>query len=213
MTDNKTDTEIAADKAGGLLGDLIPVMGFIIIYNVLRRFPGTDTGLFATDTALYWATGFLMLATGYFVISKKLRGEKIPPIMIITALIVGGFGTLGIALQSKTFLFIKPTIQNLFLASLIFGGLAFGKNLWKLMFQDVFDLPDFAWRTLAIRWGLLFIGMAAWNEFLWRNFSEDTWANWKLGNMVIVMAFGLAMTPYTLKHLRDEGGDSETPDA
>jgi len=213
MTNSKSDTEIAADKAGDLLGDLLPVVGFILVYNVLRRFPGTDTGLFAKGTALYWATGILMLGTAWAVISKKRQGKKIPPIMIVTAAIVGGFGTLGIALQSPEFLYIKPTIQNLFLAALIFGGLFAGRNLWKLMFQDVFQLPDFAWRTLAIRWGLFFVAMAIWNEVLWRNFSEDTWANWKLGNMVIVFIFGAANTPYTLKHLIEPDEPKETADA
>ncbi|MEO0467799.1 MAG: septation protein IspZ, partial [Pseudomonadota bacterium] len=45
---------------------------------------------------------------------------------------------------------------------------AIGSNIWKVMFEKVFDLPDHAWRTLAIRWGLYFVAMAAWNEYLWR---------------------------------------------
>ncbi len=207
MTDTKSDAEVAADKAGDLLSDLLPVVGFILVYNLLRIFPGEEGTWFAKDKALYWATGVLMIGTAWAVISKKRQGKKIPPIMIITAAIVGGFGTLGIALQSPEFLYVKPTIQNLFLALLIFGGLLMGKNIWKLMFKDVFQLPDFAWRTLAIRWGLFFVAMAIWNEVLYRNFSEDTWANWKLGNMVIVFVFGALNTPYTLKHLIDDESD------
>ena len=118
------------------------------------------------------------------------------------------FGTLGIVFQSKLFLFLKPTIINLLLAGLIFGGLAVGRNIWKMLFHDVFDLPDFAWRTLAIRWGGFFVAMAIWNEILWRNFSEATWANWKLGNIAISMVFAMANLPYTLKHLRPEKEDS-----
>jgi intracellular septation protein len=53
--------------------------------------------------------------------------------------------------------------------------------------------------------------MAAWNEFLWRNFSEATWANWKLGNIVIGIVFALANTPYTLKHMRKP--EAETPES
>ena len=155
MTDTKSDTEIAADKAGDLLGDLLPVIGFIVVYNLMRIFPGEDGGWFAKDKALYWATGVLMIGTAWAVFDKKRQGKKIPPIMIITAMIVGGFGTLGIVLQSPEFLYVKPTIQNLFLASLIFGGLLMGKNLWKLMFKDVFQLPDFAWRTLAHSVGVI----------------------------------------------------------
>jgi intracellular septation protein len=128
------------------------------------------------------------------------------------------------------------------MAGMILIPLMFGKNLWKSLFAKVFDLPDFAWRTLAIRWGLFFVAMAVWNEYLWRMYApgfenplvlagipvapagtydflgltfgaknaEDVWANWKLGNMVIVFLFGALNTPYTLKHLRNT---EEVPEA
>ena len=51
-----------------------------------------------------------------------------------------------------------------------FGSLAFGTNIWKVMFKTVFDLPDHAWTQLAIRWGGYFVFMAAANEFVWRYF-------------------------------------------
>ncbi|MEL7480595.1 MAG: septation protein IspZ [Pseudomonadota bacterium] len=200
--ETKSGVGTAAEKANQIWGDLVPVVLFVLIYNVLRRFP-EDNEWFNPETSLYWATGALILATGAIVGLKALKRQTIPPFLIVTSLIVGGFGTLGIVLQDKTFIYYKPTIQNLFLATLIFGGFLFGRNVWKDMFKTVFDLPDFAWRTLAIRWGLFFIAMAVWNEVLWRLFSEDVWANWKLGNMVIVVAFGAANTPYMLKHLED----------
>ncbi|MEO0981541.1 MAG: septation protein IspZ [Pseudomonadota bacterium] len=171
MTEQKpSDTAVAADKAGQIWNDLIPVVGFIICYNALR-IAGPETGLFSKETALYWATGILIIATAAVVGLKLKRNEPIPPFLIISSLIVGGFGTLGIVLQDKSFLYIKPTIQNLFLAALVFGGFLLGRNIWKEMFKTVFDLPDFAWNQLAIRWGVLFIVMALWNEYLWRTFA------------------------------------------
>lgn len=207
MTDTKSDAATAADKAGSLWGELGPVIAFVVIYNVMLRLPGGD-GLFTSDTALYWATGVLMVATAIVIAIKLVRGEKVPPFLLISSAVIGTFGAIGIIWQSKTFLFVKPTIVNLLYAGVIFGGLAVGRNIWKMLFQSVFQLPDFAWKTLAIRWGLFFIAMAVWNEFLWRNFTEATWANWKLGNIVIVMAFGLLNTPYTLKHLKTTEGAS-----
>ncbi|MEO1472883.1 MAG: septation protein IspZ [Pseudomonadota bacterium] len=202
MADTKSGAATAADKAGSLWGEVGPAIAFVVIYNVMLRLPSGD-GLFTSDTALYWATGVLMVATGAVIAMKLLRGEKVPPFLLISSAVIGVFGAVGILWQSKTFLFVKPTIVNLLYAAVIFGGLAVGRNIWKMLFKNVFDLPDFAWRTLAIRWGLFFIGMAIWNEFLWRNFSEATWANWKLGNFAIVLIFGALNTPYTLKHLQD----------
>ena len=202
MTDSDRQSGAPTNKPGSLWAELGPAISFVVVYNLLLRLPA-DEGLFSKDTALYWATGVLMVATLGVVGAKLVRREPIPPFLIVSSTIIGLFGAIGIAWQSKTFLFIKPTIINLIYAGVIFGGLAVGRNIWRMLFQGLFDLPEHAWRTLAIRWGLFFIVMALWNEYLWRFHSEAVWANWKLGNMVIVMAFALANTPYTLKHLRD----------
>lgn len=200
-TEKNAELGKTAGEARGIWTELGPTLAFIIIYNVMLRLPEGD-GVFSKETALYWATGVLIVTTLGVILQKLLRGEKIPPFLVISSILIGSFGAAGILLQSKWFLFVKPTIINLLYAGVIFGGLAVGRNIWKMLFQSLFDLPDFAWKTLAIRWGLYFIAMAAWNEFLWRTFSEATWANWKLGNLVIGLLFALANTPYTLKHIR-----------
>ncbi len=163
----KSNSSKAADKAGSLWGELGPSILFILFYAVIGRFPD-DAGLFAGPTAIYWATGALMAGTGAVIIYKLVRGEKLPPMLLISGSVVGFFGALTIALQNATFAYIKPTIVNLLFAVVIFGGLAGGTNLWRLMFKHVFDLPNHAWTQLAIRWGLFFIFLALWNEFLWR---------------------------------------------
>ena len=203
MTDtSKTpiDQNDSVKKAGSIWSELGPTLGFILIYNVLLRFPEGD-GLLTKDTALYWATGALIVMTFAVVVHRIINRQKIPPFLLVSSALIGSFGIAGILLQSKIFLFVKPTIINLIYASVIFGGLAVGRNIWKMLFHTIFELPDFAWKTLAIRWGLFFIAMAIWNEFLWRSFTEATWANWKLGNIVITFLFALANTPYTLKHM------------
>ena len=195
------------DSATSLWGELWPVLAFLIIYNVMRRFP--EEGLFSSETALYWATGVLMIGMGYEVIKRLLRKQKISPLMILSAGMVGVFGTLGIFLQSKTFLLHKPTIINVIFASIILGGLMFGRNLWKMMFDGLFSLPDFAWRRITICWGLYFLAMAGWNEFLVATVSEDAWANWKLGNMAIGLVFAMSLVPYTMKYtIEDEAQDA-----
>jgi intracellular septation protein len=229
----KNGVGTAAGKANQVWADFIPVIGFVLVYNVFRRVELLG-GLINKDTAIYWATGVLLLLMAGFLIRQKLRGQEISQMMLFSSLIVGGFGLIGILLQEKAFIYVKPTIQQLFMAGVAIIPLAFGRNVWKALFIKVFDLPDFAWRTLAIRWGLFFVAMAIWNEYLWRMYApgfdvplfiagipvapagsyeflgmtfgardaEDVWANWKLGNMVLFLAFGALNTPYTLKHLR-----------
>lgn len=165
----KSGAATTADKAGQIWADLVPVVAFVLVYNVLRRLK-LDSAWLNSDTALFWATGVLVALTLGFVAAKIVRREPVPLFMLVSSGIVGGFGLLGIVLQDKSFIYIKPTVQQLFLAALIFGSLAMGRNIWKVMFSSVFALPDKAWRTLAMRWGLYFVAMALWNEYLWRTY-------------------------------------------
>lgn len=198
-SEQKTE-QASTRNTGNVWAELGPTLVFVLIYNILLRFPEGD-GLLTKDTALYWATGALIVMTIGVIIQKLLSKQRIPPFLILSSVLIGTFGTIGIVLQSKTFLFIKPTIINLLFAGVIFGGLAVGRNVWKMFFDGAFQLPDFAWRTLAIRWGLYFVALAIWNIVLWQFFSEETWANWRLGNMAIGFVFALANVPYTLKHM------------
>lgn len=198
-SEQKTE-QTSTRNTGNVWAELGPTLVFVLIYNILLRFPEGD-GLLTKDTALYWATGALIVMTIGVIIQKLLSKQRIPPFLILSSVLIGTFGTIGIVLQSKTFLFIKPTIINLLFAGVIFGGLAVGRNVWKMFFDGAFQLPDFAWRTLAIRWGLYFVALAIWNIVLWQFFSEETWANWRLGNMAIGFVFALANVPYTLKHM------------
>jgi len=63
----------------------------------------------------------------------------------------------------------------------------------KTLLGDVIRLTDEGWRKLTIRWAFFFLFLALLNEIVWRNFSDSTWAAFKLfGVMPITMAFMLA---------------------
>ncbi|MEZ6013112.1 MAG: septation protein IspZ [Hyphomonas sp.] len=201
-----TNAKSPAARAGGLWTELGPTLAFIVVYNVLLRFP--EEGVLSKENALYWATGILIIATLFVVGMKIVRKQRIPPFLLISSGMIGVFGTLGIVFHSKLLLFLKPTIINLMFAGAIFGGLAVGRNIWKMLFNELFDLPDNAWRTLAIRWGLFFIVMAVWNIVVWQAFGEVAWANWKLGNIVIGFVFALANAPFMMKHMHHPESDA-----
>ncbi|MEO1568633.1 MAG: septation protein IspZ [Pseudomonadota bacterium] len=170
MSNTQSDIGTAADKANQIWGDLVPVIGFVAIYNGLRIF-APETGFISAKTALFWGTGALIALTAVIIAQKLLTKQPIPLFLVVSSLIVGVFGTLGIVAQNETFLYVKVTIQQLFLASLIFVPLLFGQNIWREMFKSVFDLPTHAWTQLSIRWGLFFVAMALWNEYLWRTYA------------------------------------------
>lgn len=157
-------------NATSLWAELGPAGAFILTYSAMGRFLPDGDGPFTKDAAIFWATGALMVMTAAVIVIRLSQGRKIPPMLLLTGGVVGFFGVLTIALQQQAFAYVKPTIINVLFATVIFGGLLIGRNFWKLMLQHVFHLPDFAWNTLAIRWGIYFIVLAILNEFLWRYF-------------------------------------------
>jgi intracellular septation protein len=183
--------------SGQLLVDLGPVGVFMLTYNLAHRFDERH--------AIFWATGVFMAATLVGLAYARFVQRRTPPMLIVTAVVVLFFGGLTLALHDALFIKIKPTIINLLYAAVIFGGLLFKQNIWKMLFRSAFDLPDKAWTILAVRWGLFFVFLAALNEAVWRNTSEAFWANFKFfGVFPLTIAFALANVPLLLKHQSPE---------
>jgi len=115
--------------------------------------------------------------------------------------LVGGafvlvFGGLTLYLHDDTFIKLKPTLVNMLFAAALLGGLAAGRPLLKPLFGASFQLSDEGWRRLTWRWALFFLLMAATNELVWRSFSTEFWAGFKLfGFLPLTFAFALAQVP------------------
>lgn len=200
MTTNETPAAVpeAAKKGGAsqILVDLGPVIIFMLTYNFGRRFVPAGQEIFL-------ATGVFVIATLIAVGYAWFVQRRLPPMLIVTAVVVCVFGGLTLALHNALFIKIKPTIINLLYAAVILGGLAVKQNVWKMMFQSAFPaLPEKVWTVFALRWGVFFIFLAGVNEFVWRNFSESFWANFKVfGVMPMTFLFMLANMPLLMKHM------------
>ncbi len=195
-----TGAKAAAKSAGNLWTDLGPVLAFVVSYNVVRRFP-EGGGLLSKENAIYWATGIFMAAIAAVIGWSLIKGRKLPPMLIITGVVVFVFGGLTLYLQDPKFAYYKPTIINLLFAGAIVGSLLIGRNLWKTAFGHAFTLPDYAWKVFALRWAGFYVFLAGLNEVIWRNFSEDFWSNSKIFLLIPVsVGFMLLNLPYLMKH-------------
>lgn len=204
MTDTPSTKPAAAKTvaqgAGNIWTDIGPVLSFVLVYNVVRSFP-EGSGLLSKENAIYWATGVFMAGVAGAIAWTLSKGRRLPPMLIITGVVVMVFGGLTLYLQDPRFAYYKPTIINLLFASVILGSLAIGRNIWKTAFEHAFHLPDHAWKIFALRWAGFYVLLAILNELIWRNFSEDFWSNSKLFLTIpLAIGFMLLNLPFLLKH-------------
>ena len=211
--------EIESKKSKpSMLTDLGPVIAYVVVFNIARRKIDADSpfNLFGmsvpgADAPLY--IGALVFAIGIViaVIHSKIKTGQISIMLKVTAIIVLGTAAITIGLKSPTVFKMKPTAINLLFGGTILGSLAMGKNVFKLMFAEVYKLPEKAWRTLAFRWGIFFIFLAILNEYIWRNYSVKFWTDFKLiGMFPITLLFTMLNMPLLLKHMPELAGETDT---
>lgn len=150
---------------------------------------------------IFAGTGAFMAAT---VLSLSLAWwlyHKVPVMPLVSAVIVLAFGGLTLYLQDDTFIKLKPTIVYTMFAILLLAGLLARKPVLALLFGPVFNLTDEGWRKLTLRWAVFFIAMAVVNEYVWRNYSTDTWVSFKaFGFLPITFLFAMAQVPLMQRH-------------
>lgn len=186
--------------AGNIWTDIGPVLVFVIVFNVMQNFTD-ETGPFSKQTAIFWATGVFMASVAIAIGWTLFKGRRLPPMLVITGIVVMTFGGLTIWLQDETFAFIKPTIINSLFALTILGSLAIGRNIWKTAFEHAFQLPDRAWKVFALRWAAFYIVLAVINELIWRNTSKEFWVNSKIFlSIPLAIVFMVANLPFLMKH-------------
>ncbi|HVY85386.1 MAG TPA: inner membrane-spanning protein YciB [Caulobacterales bacterium] len=184
-----------------LLIDLGPVAIFVVAYNILQRFRPED--------AVYIATAIFIVATIVAIIYCRATRGKIPPVLIVTGVLVTAFGGLTLVLHNPTFIQLKPTFLYLFYAVAIGGSVLIRQNVWKLFFGHIFVLPDRIWAILALRWAAFFAVLAVLNEVIRRTQSMEFWVNSRiLVFFPLILLFGVINAPLTLKH---SGQTSEAP--
>jgi intracellular septation protein len=173
-----TDAAAPGSKQmGKLILDLAPLLLFFAAFM-------------ASD--IYIATGVLMAATVISMIVSRLWLRHISATLVMTTVLVVGFGALTLWLNDARFIKMKPTMVNLLFAVVLGGGLLAGRNFLQLLLGQAFQLTQEGWRKLTYRWIGFFLAMAVLNEIVWRNFSEGAWASFKVfGILPITIIFAM----------------------
>jgi intracellular septation protein len=166
--------------------DGAPAIAFLAVLVITRNF--------ALATWFVVGGSALALAVGLIV---ERRLAPLPAFSGVLALVFGGASLL---LHRADILQMKMTIVDGVLGAVLFGGLAMGKNPLKALLGGAFDLPDAAWRTLAIRYGLFWWACAIANEVVRRTLSTVIWGEFRVAVLVAAVVFALAQTPFLMRH-------------
>jgi intracellular septation protein len=151
--------------------------------------------------ATWFVVGGSALALGVGLLVER-RLAPLPAFSGGLALI---FGAASLILHKAEILQMKMTIVDGVLGAVLFGGLAMKKNPLKALLGGAFDLPDRAWRVLAIRYGLFWWACAIANEVVRRTQSAEIWAEFRVAVLVAAVVFALAQTPFLMRHNRVRG--------
>ena len=165
---------------------------------------GPLVAFFVTNwkAGIFWGTGVFMVATIIALAASWMLTRKLAMVPLVSAVFVALFGGLTLWLQSDLFIKVKVTMINALFGAILLGGVAFGRNYLKLVMGEAMKLPEAAWRTLTIRWGVFFLAMALLNEVVWRSMSTDAWVNFKVfGLLPITLIFAFANAPFMAKHM------------
>jgi len=150
---------------------------------------------------IFAATGTFMVAALIALAVAYVMTRRIEVMTLVTAVIVLVFGGLTLVLHDETFIKLKPTIIYCLFGGTLAVGLAMGKALLGILFDQMFHLTEDGWRKLTLRWALFFFAMAVLNEIVWRTQSTDFWVSFKLfGALPLTFLFGALQMPLIKKY-------------
>lgn len=173
--------------------DFGPLLVFFVAYKWLQRSRPDEAMLMAAG--IFAGVAVIALAVSW------LRHRTVSGILIFSTFVIVATAALAIFFDDKRIFFIKPTFMNTLFGVAILAGVAFKKNILELILGGAFTMEMSKWNVLAVRWAIFFFAMAALNEVIWRNFSEDFWATFKVfGFMPITIIFTLTQLPFIQKH-------------
>jgi intracellular septation protein len=182
MSDNPVVGEAARDVELRQLAKLLLEVGPLVVFFAVNSYRG-----------IFWGTGVFMAATILALAASRAVLGRLPIMPLVSGFFVVVFGGLTLVLQDAIFIKMKPTIVNLFFATMLFVAWLLGRPVLQYLMGDFLKLSQAGWGKLTFRWACFFVCLAALNEIVWRNFSESAWVGFKIwGIMPLTMAFAIA---------------------
>ena len=144
------------------------------------------------------------------MLAVERRFRTLPTAVSVLAI---GFGSVSLLLHDPQVLKMKTSLVDGALGAVLLGGVAIRRNPLKMVLGATLSLPDRAWVTLAVRYGLYWWACALANELVRRTQTDHVWALFRLGSYVVGVLFAAAQIPLLMRHgALEERGPPFPPD-
>ncbi|MBL4792043.1 inner membrane-spanning protein YciB [Citromicrobium bathyomarinum] len=191
--------------------DYGPLIVFLLSYYLFQPDGENSVG---TLLAIIKATGaFIVAAIAALITSKLVLGHVSKMLMLSTVLIVG-FGGMTILLRDPFYVQVKPTVLYAFFGVVLLIGWLKGKAFLQWLLEAAFEgLSQEGWLKLSRNWGFFFLFLAVLNEALRMSLSFESWLWAKLWVfMGLSLAFTFTQIPMLLRHGLDPERNEGLPD-
>ena len=181
------------------LFDFFPLIAFYAAYQISKAYG-------ENDNAIFIATGVIILATIIQVVYNWFKHRKVVKMHIITVVLVTFFGGLTLILHDPVFIKWKVSIVNWLFGAVFIGSQFIGdKNITERMMSAAVTAPDRVWAKLNFSWALFFIGVGFLNVYIFKNYSEEIWVDFKVyGLLGLTFIFIVFQGIYLARYMSDE---------
>lgn len=192
-----------------LLIDYGPLGIFFAVYWLYA--PADKADSLRVVLAVVRSTGAFVVAALAALAASKLLLGKISRMLLLSTILIVGFGGLTVFLRDPFYVQIKPTVLYLFFGAVLLIGWLRGKALLQWLLEAAFEgLNDEGWLKLSRNWGLFFLFFAALNETLRHMLSFGDWLTAKLWVfMPLSFLFTFTQLPMLLRHGLAAGAEDE----
>lgn len=191
-----------------ILVDYGPLLVFLGVYKFYQ--PPADS-TFGEIAAVIYGTIAFMIAAVIALAFSRFKFGHVSPMLILSTVLIVGFGGLTVWLQDERFIQFKPTAIYAMFGVLLIGGWMRGKALLQILLEAAFEGVDKeGWLKLSRNWGIFFLLLAGLNEVLVRmmDFEGWLWAKFWVF-MPLSFLFTFTQIPMLLKHGLDVGEEEE----
>jgi intracellular septation protein len=150
---------------------------------------------------IYWATASLMISCALLMIIHRVQTGKFKTMHVVATVLALVLGTATLLFRDPRFIQWKFTVllgltSLAFLGSMLIGKQPLARSMLEGALEQPVDVSERAWGRINLLWAVWFALLSFANFYVARNFSENTWVNFKLWGITIALM--LFMVPQAI---------------